>query len=75
MLRKMVFLQVNALQGLNYKEKDIVFYVHRVDRVHRLFLQSSDSRLPHPLTRMRVCPPFGWGGGHSLGGDGVGGGS
>jgi hypothetical protein len=28
----------------------------------KLFLQSSELRLPHPFTRRRVCPPFGSGG-------------
>ena len=32
-------------------------------RVTRLFLQSSELGLPHPLTRRQVCPsPFGSGG-------------
>ncbi len=40
----------------------------------KLFLQSSEWGLPHPLTRKQVCPPpFGSGGGgaHSLGDEGV----
>jgi hypothetical protein len=37
----------------------------------RLFLQSSELRLPHPLTRRRVCPPLVQGeGAHSLAGEG-----
>ncbi len=42
-------------------DKDIVLYIHRVDRVHRLYLQSSELGLPNPLTRparSRVCFPF-----------------
>jgi hypothetical protein len=43
-------------------------------RVTRLFLQSSELGLPHPLTRRQVCPsPFGSGWGtHSLAGEGLG---
>jgi hypothetical protein len=41
---------------------------HRVDRVlYRLFLQSSELELPHPLTRKQVRPsPFGSGWGDTL---------
>jgi hypothetical protein len=41
----------------------------------RLFLQSSESRLPHPLTRRPVCSPLLWfRGGYTLtAGEGVGG--
>jgi hypothetical protein len=41
----------------------------------RLFLQSSELRLPHPLTRRRVCSPLLWfRGGYTLtAGEGVGG--
>jgi hypothetical protein len=41
----------------------------------KLFLQSLDLGLPHPLSRRRVCPPppFGPGGrAHSLAGEGLG---
>jgi hypothetical protein len=42
---------------------------HRVCRLQsaKLFLQSSELGLPHPLTRRRVCPPppWFWGGGHT----------
>jgi hypothetical protein len=42
----------------------------------RLFLQSSELRLPHPLNRRRVCSPLLWfRGGYTLtAGEGVGGG-
>ncbi len=39
-----------------------------------VFLQPSELGLPHPLSRRRVCPPFGSGGGggaHSLAGVGI----
>jgi hypothetical protein len=67
--------QVNALQEGNYKDKDMILYIHREDRVHMLFLQSSELGLPHPLTRRRECVPpsfdcGGWGT-HSLAGEGV----
>jgi hypothetical protein len=42
----------------------------------KLFLQSSELGLPHPLTRTRVCTPpllLVPGGPHSLSGEGVGG--
>ncbi len=42
----------------------------------KLFLQSSEWGLPHPLNRRRVCPPILWsgrgGGAHSLAGEGLG---
>ncbi len=39
----------------------------------KLFLQSSESGLPQPLTRRRVCPspPVLWGGAHSLAREGL----
>ncbi len=52
-----------------------MFRNHRVGRVLSFFLQSSESRLPHPPCCRRVChPPFGPGGGdaHSLAGEGWG---
>ncbi len=39
----------------------------------RLFLQSSEWRLPHSLTRRRVCPPVWFWGGLTRWGRGVGG--
>ncbi len=44
-------------------------------RSARLFIQSSELRLPHPLTRRRVCSPLLWfRGGYTLtAGEGVGG--
>jgi hypothetical protein len=38
----------------------------------KLFLQSSELRLPQPLTRRRVCPPVLGGGAHSLAREGLG---
>ncbi len=49
---------------------------HRVDRVARLFLQSSELGLPsppHPQTSVSPPPLFPWEGTHSLAGEGMGG--